>query len=353
MAGYLCHSSALTNWRSNPDFSLENSSPSASQRARLVRDFASHVPLLAPGAIALLSAHGFDVDDLHLLAPSLSSRRKPYGATCHVWSGPMPENPFVALTPEVWCSSPSFTFVQMAQQLSLTELVLLGYELCGSYALVKRPLARDDGSTSAFDDVYAYADACTYDDACAYDSPGFFEMPNRTTAEQLVEASRQIGRERGAKIARRASALVANGAASPMETALSMLLSMPTHLGGYGFDLPCMNMRVDLGADARLMTSHRFFVCDLCWPSVHVALEYDSNAFHAGTAQIAHDSIRRNALSYKGFEVISVTWAQLASPVETDRIARLLARLMGRRLRIEANDWRRRRDELRRLVLPR
>lgn len=356
MEGFLSHTSALEFCRAG--YQLSDYKPSRSEQRAAILAFKRHVPRVSPLDCEALALHGLKESPVSLLVPSGSARRHPPGTECHVWSTPLPRNPFVSVAPGIWCSSPGFTFAQMAQQLELARLVLLGYELCGTYALAPHELAPgldawpfDDGAGQAsgrdLSPDYRYPF-----EGGSPPAPGFIEAPSRTTAAQLAGLAHDVAGANGAKRVAAASALVANGAASPMESALAMLLTMPMRLGGYGFCLPEMNARIDFDQRAHGMTSRQYLVCDLYWPSARVALEYDSNGFHTGPSQIARDSIRRNALAYEGIEAISVTWAQIVSPTETDRIAHLLARRLGRRLRNLDLSWEYNRDELRRIVLP-
>ena len=77
------------------------------------------------------------------------------------------------------------------------------------------------------------------------------------------------------------------------------------------------------------MSGSAFFSCDLFWPDGGVAVEYDSDMFHTGSERIARDSERRNALSYLGISVVTVTRRQVMSAVGCDRIARLLEKHLG------------------------
>ena len=65
----------------------------------------------------------------------------------------LPERSFVDAGEGFLMSTPEFCFLQMANRLSLARLIMLGYELCGTYVLVdKGPAPRraaDDGRQAA------------------------------------------------------------------------------------------------------------------------------------------------------------------------------------------------------------
>lgn len=111
-----------------------------------------------------------------------------------------------------------------------------------------------------------------------------------------------------------------------------------------------MNARVEIPAAARKLTSHGHFECDLFWEG-RLAVEYDSNAHHTSKTDIARDSKRRNALVSMGIPVITVTWDQLRSVVEMERVAFAVAGYLGKRLRKER--FRKRQMQLRSVLLRR
>ena len=123
-------------------------------------------------------------------------------------------------------------------------------------------------------------------------------------------------------------------AASPMEARLGLMLSMPRRLGGYGLPPPRLNLRFDVEGEARRVSDKRFYRGDLCWEEARVALEYDdSDAAHTGSERIAADTKRRNALVYMGVTVLGVTRRQAFDFGELDKVACILAKLLGVTLR--------------------
>lgn len=227
-----------------------------------------------------------------LVVPSAGARGQSDLYACHVWRPPLPDGAFWALSPDTFVSSPEFCFAQMARQLSVGRLALLGFELCGSYALAK-------------------------------DGPGFRPRAPLTSVARLAAFVAALGSFKGVKHARAALSFLIDGAASPMESVLVALLCAPGRLGGYGLPLPQLNARIQLPPAARSMTRSTYFSCDLLWPEARLAVEYDSTLFHTGAERIAADSERRNALAYLGIDVVSVTRDQLMGPLRMDRVVHL------------------------------
>lgn len=224
----------------------------------------------------------------------------------------------------IYASRTEACFLQMATRLSPVRLVLLGYELCGAYAL-------DESHPNGFR---------------AREKP-------LTNVASLRRFAQKAAGMKGSRQALEALRFVADGSASPMESVLAMLLCLSTARGGYGLPLPRLNHLVRMPDDVRKATGRARCFCDLCWPEAKLAVEYESDLFHSEAADIARDSKRRAALARAGYAVVTVTWAQVNDARELDGVARVLTRHLGKRLRITRSDWMTRRFELRNELLPR
>lgn len=262
---------------------------------------------------------------LDLLA-SRDSRRtiKSQRVAYHVRTIPLPYGSLRRLDTRVLFSSPELCFLQMAETLSLVELIRLGFELCGSYGL--------PGNETV----------------CG--ERGFFDRPALTSQPRLSSYLESSSAVRGIKLARRAMRHVIGGAASPMETALAMFLSLPNHLDGEGLAQPELNHRIDLPDRLRRPFDRSFHVCDLFWPATsgHRALdvEYQSKAWHSGPESLGADSRRANALRELGIDVITVTQPELYDFEQVDRIANIIADGIDARRRPRGPDLMRRQRAL-------
>ena len=223
-------------------------------------------------------------------------------------------------------SSPEFCLLQMAEQLSLVRLIELGYELCGAYS-IPHP-----------------------DDPIA-PNRGFYKRKSLTSVNKLKTFLESIPGVNGHQKLFRSLRYILDGSASPMETKLAMFLTLPYMLGGYGFDLPELNKRIDLPKTARREFNKDFYVCDIFWPKEKIAVEYDSDQQHTGSDRIASDSKRRNVLTSLGIRVTSVTKQQLFSSVELDRIAKVISKQMNKRLFPSKNNFAAANRELRKQLL--
>ena len=80
-------------------------------------------------------------------------------------------------------------------------------------------------------------------------------------------------------------------------------------------------------------------------------MEYDSDAFHTGSARIAADAKRRNSLSYLGYRVITVGRQQMKSEAALNMVAVQIAKQLGVRLRPRSQNWAESRKRLREELL--
>lgn len=229
---------------------------------------------------------------LHVLVASAALRRNSQSIVSHVWNRPLQKGFILAVQNELAVVSPELCFIQMAGELPVIELIKLGYELCGSYRIHK--------------DVS-------------------FNCKPLTSVERLKTFAETIHHIRGHRNAHIAIHHIRAHSASPMETNLMLLLCLPYRFGGYGIELPSLNYRIEVNP-------YEYYLCDLYWPRIKVAIEYDSDMFHVGADRITSDSIRRSRLNALGILVISVTRRQVMNREEFHKIAELIAKLTSKEL---------------------
>ncbi|MDO4853870.1 MAG: hypothetical protein Q4A43_00355 [Coriobacteriia bacterium] len=279
---------------------------------------------------------------LHLEVADYRSKRKSSLFVPHCTKRDLPQSSFLKFNEAVFVACPELTFREAANDLNLIQLIRLGYELCGFYSL----------------------------GPCATSSkPTVLPRKPRTTPEMIRSYLQSCPNGPNKRKAIKAAGLVLPSAASPMETNLSMLLSLPTSLGGFGLPAPKLNYpirvldnRISLGngassnnrtsssngpssptassasASSKIL-SEKTLRCDLCWPDERFALEYDSDQFHSGRKKLNKDSRRRALLESAGIHVVSVTKKQILGIVPLREIANITAKQLGVRLRIRRKDF--------------
>lgn len=226
----------------------------------------------------------------------------------------LPPGSLVQVCENLYVASPAYALVENAAASSCPESLRLIAEFCGSYAL-------DPGKPT-----------------------GFAETAPLTTVSELrgyCQQARACKRVRGLRHMEANLAYAIEGCASPMEAAMVTLLCAPGREGGYGLQLPSMNLKT-MG-DARVMDrSH--YKGDAVWEDAGVILEYDSKAFHDNQESETHDNVRSMALGLNGHHVVQVKPAMLMRPEVFHKVALTLAIHLGRRLRPERFDsvwWKR------------
>ncbi|MEG0323604.1 MAG: hypothetical protein RR619_06365, partial [Raoultibacter sp.] len=256
-----------------------------------------------------LAVLGISETPLHLAVGSTQSRGCSQLVRCHVWQGPSSAKSFALIADDLYASSAEACFLQLATALAPVELAQVGMEFCGSYALD------------------------------AQDPNGFRPQLPLTSARALERYLQKAEGIRGVKQARQALRFIADNSASPMETIVTLLLCLPNIYGGYGLELPKLNQTIKMPDEVRATTGRKQCICDLFWPKAKLAVEYDSDQWHADTQQISSDSKRRTALELAGVTVVTITRGQVYDARAFDETARALAKRLGKRIRVQCDGW--------------
>lgn len=297
MKVFLSHESALAYWRAvrgvgdvRPDPARVAFSPELPSDGVAAADLADE-----------LACYGID-RPVHLLTTREHRKSRYPFLRLHSTSRVPPQRAFCEVRKGVYASSPEFCFLQMAQRGLLVEQILLGYELCGSYTKGSR---RDPEGLSA-----------TFYKA--------FPLSASKRLRGFAEANRPWC---GSAQTLKACRYVQDGAASPAESAIAMLLCLPNKLGGYALPRARLNALVPIVDNRTGLTMPRY--CDLYWPQHDLAIEYDSDEFHTGRDKINADASRRIDLALRNVEIVTVTKDQLYRAEAFDDVARLVAKKMG------------------------
>lgn len=250
-------------------------------------------------------------DVLHLLVYPYENRFRSKNICCHALK--LPDRSFIKLGDGVFLSTPEALFLQMASQCSFWELIELGYELCGIYSVDTHEVATSN--------------------------KGFVSCSSATKVKHLefyLDRCKNIPGYRKAKSALR---FIVDNSASPMESAVAMMLFVSQHHGGYGLPLAQMNYRIDI--PTHLKTYAKYRICDFYWPEYKVALEYDSSAFHKSNQQKISDSIRRNDLFNAGITVLSLSSKQFWQLPLFDKQVSVLEKYLKHRRQITSTGLKR------------
>ena len=265
---------------------------------------------------------------IEAMVPSHQQATETSQLVTHEWTSAVPVGAFIDLGNGIYLSSPQFLFLQLGTQLSHVEHVALGMELCGFYSRWGIPTRLN----ATANDEHKLA---TYG------------LKPSTSVQKLdAFVSRQTGK-RGAQTARAALRRVLDSSASPMETAIYLLLCLPRSMGGRGLPAPVLNAKV------RVTTSstHEERYPDLYWPTRFVDAEYQSDFAHSGDWARYRDSQREIELEAEKITVLPLTRKQLMDPDGFNAFAISVRRNLGVRSRPLPADWWAKYQELRETLL--
>lgn len=314
---YLSHQSAvemIRHLRTNDPETLAGAHVSSATTPRASINDLEGLASLGPTAQRWLSHLR---SPIHVLVPDRRQVQHSKRIHAHVCSSPLPRGSFLNLGHDVFLSRPELTFLQMAarERLSLPKLLMYGMELCGFYG------PAEDGATN-------------------------YDCTPVTSASSIRSFATRATRVEGAASARRASRWLAEGSASPMESIVCLLLSLPCAVGGYGLGTPTLNPPITI----RSASGYKKRYPDLYWENKQggraVDVEYQSDFAHIGVLPLYRDSKRQTELTVGNVTVLPLTKLQVTNADEFDEFARGLARLLGKRLRLNSG-WSSRRYDLR------
>lgn len=238
---------------------------------------------------------------IHIMASHQAQRGSCRCIKPRLVSGTLPPHSLYAISDEIAVASPELTLVQLARNLRMLPCIELACEWCGSYAL--GPATID----------------CVYETVPITDKTRITELIQRHPAPH------------GSRSVAKMMKWIAEGLASPRETVVFLMLSLPSRLGGFALPIPYVNQQIPLvGTDFANLTKYLFFVADLLWPWAKLILEYDGFEDHEVTSrQIAADKERRSILAAMGYTVIVITRHDVENLSRLQRKVRQIAIALG------------------------
>ena len=238
----------------------------------------------------------------------------------------LPENALVRVNPTLYFACPELIVTQMAARLSVPQLVQLIMELCGYYTL--GPIASPQSRPR-------------------------YQIPPVTTIDRIARYLSFVKVRGGAKKLREALGLAMEGSASPGETRVAMMMSIPSELGGYGFPKPALNATLAVPERELGRVAGERYELDAFWQDARTDLEYESTEFHLDPLSAASlvaardrdpnadpeavmrrreliakadaDRRRLRDLQYLGIRVVPVTPFDLRDVRRMDQVAYALA----------------------------
>lgn len=289
-----------------------------------------------------LRALGVTGRPVDLMVRSQESRSSGREARIHVWGGLLPVDSLFRLDEGLYVSGPELAVIQLCSAQGKLDALLDAHvsavraetELLASLGLSESPVYDHPLHWERIRRlVAAVMVACEF--AGTYrlgrgEGGTAYGMRPLMSMASLARACDDVGPSQGTRRARRVSELALDGSASPMETSLALMLSLPVDFGGFGLERPLLNCPLDVSGERGRVSDRDAVVPDILWFGQRVILEYDSAEFHAarGRGQAKKDAARSNVLTALGYRVLRATPQTVRSLADVSLLARQIARLL-------------------------
>lgn len=293
-----------------------------------------------------LDALGLTERPVDLLVPAQGARSSGNRARFHVWSGLVPRCALLDLGGGLLASAPEFAVIQLCSAQGKLDALLDAHasavraeaELAAALDLTDRPVIDHPLKWERIRRlVAATVVACEFAGTyrlAAGEKNVDYRAPRLLSAERLAGAADEVATMQGTSRARRVCELMLEGSASPMETVLGLMLTLPVDFGGFGLEKPQLNHPIDVSAYRGSLSDWDAVTPDFLWAAHGVVLEYDSVKFHAarGTTQLERDAVRANTLTALGYRTFRATVQTLGTLPGLALLARQLAHALGTEL---------------------
>lgn len=230
-------------------------------------------------------------------------------------------------------TSPEFTLLNLATQVSRNQLLMACYEMCGSFA-VFTPCKRAQQQLDEAISLKLIPPDCGW--KRVVDTKGndtnLWKRPPLLSAADIAAFAKQAAGLRGVKQLRWAAEHMTGQTASPFEVQTSMLVSLPRDEGGMGINI-ANNVRIPLSDAARSLYDKTCCYADILIESnidsMGVILECQGRSAHDSEAASLSDAERTTALTSMGYDVIQITYEQIKDTKSFNNIAELIHKKAG------------------------
>lgn len=230
-------------------------------------------------------------------------------------------------------TSPEFTLLSLATQVSRNQLLMACYEMCSSFA-VFTPCERAQQQLDEAISLKFIPPDCGWKrivDTKGNDTNLWKRAPLLSAAD-IAAFAKQAAGLRGVKQLRWAAERMAGQTASPFEVQTSMLVSLPRDEGGLGIGIT-NNARIPLSEAARSLYDKTCCYADILIESVTdsmgVILECQGRSAHDSEAASLSDAERTTALTSMGYDVIQITYGQIKDKRSFGNLAELIHKKAG------------------------
>lgn len=287
-------------------------------------------------------------------------------------------------------TNPLATLFTMARFVSPTDLVLAMYEFCGWFSVFEPTAALEAELDKGKDAAENASTESLFELDESQDEAQWKRVYARVKVKEQVKAKGAYGKKKTKEVTKlkgtslwmrkplielhelheyarkmksrkwgtkffNAAQIVTGIAASPLEVAGILLLSLPRSRGGFGFRNVFVNDFTPLTASAKSIAGQKVCYGDIVIvnPIIMKAgiLEIQGEVIHGSGAVLDHDVKRMTALQSMGYDVFLVTHDMLNDAEQLDAIVRSLCSRLELRYRCKTKIQRTRETELRANVL--
>lgn len=230
-------------------------------------------------------------------------------------------------------TSPEFTMLSLATQVSRNQLLMACYEMCSSFA-VFTPCERTQQQLDEAISLKFIPPDCGWKRVVDTKGNGtnLWKRAPLLSAADIAAFAKQAAGLRGVKQLRWAAERMAGQTASPFEVQTSMLVSLPRDEGGLGIGIT-NNARIPLSEAARSLYDKTCCYADILIESVTdsmgVILECQGRSAHDSEAASLSDAERTTALTSMGYDVIQITYGQIKDKRSFGNLAELIHKKAG------------------------
>lgn len=341
MEDILCDISAFRAYRIPPQVLLLCPVLPERSRGRNWKPFLKHI--LIEDAIG---------SPVHLVASQPSKRTGASTVAWHLIPEGVPPG-HISDTPTGACiTSPELTLFQLAQSLPQAQALMAMYEFCGSFTVFEPSpriewLLKESTDQGLLPPDFGWRRV--RDNAGKPTS--LWMRPPLASPSNLLRFARQVEGTRGSRPFEQTAKLVTGRAASPFEVQASMLFSLPRSKGGEGFQGLANNDKIPLSREARFISGKTCCYTDISFSAAAgitpLVIECQGKMVHDNFASAISDADRIVALQQMGYDVMPITFGQIAKPDNFDAVRRIVARKLGLSYREKTSTQVKRERELR------
>lgn len=297
----------------------------------------------------------------HVVGPTIhlmvTDRRKRSSAKCiqsHLASTELPFGCVQTTDLGINVTSPLFTLLQLAQHLSEEHLAMAMYEFCGTFSVFKPSTEIEDLLASAQQAGTLPANSWRRVTGQDGKPTSLWQRSPLISLDELRQFAVATKGMRGNRRFAKAAKTVTGATASPFEAQTSILLAQSRRKGGEGFPAFTNNQRIALSPAASMLANRSTCYADLLFEQHKgkkpLIIECQGRIAHDNTASAVSDANRTVALQHMGYEVVLLSYEQIALADRFDAVKRLLASHLGITYRRKTKNLCKREHDLRRNI---